>query len=104
MIKEFDSVINYDIKYRKRGEKMKQSDRYLKIVEWSEDDQCYIDSAPGLIYGGVHGDNEIEVYKELIEAVEYAITIYAQDNKPLPAPTIPNIYKQDSGIVMQYAF
>jgi len=83
---------------------MKQSDRYLKIVEWSEDDQCYIGSAPGLIYGGVHGDNEIEVYKELTEAVEYAITIYIQDKKPLPAPTIPRIYKQDSGTVMQYAF
>jgi hypothetical protein len=37
---------------------MKDSARYAKIVEWSEDDQCYVGSAPGLIYGGCHGDDE----------------------------------------------
>ncbi len=28
---------------------MKKGDRYLKIVEWSEDDQCYVGSIPGWI-------------------------------------------------------
>ena len=32
-------------------EKMKDSARYAKIVEWSEEDHCYVGSAPGLIYG-----------------------------------------------------
>ena len=27
---------------------MKDSARYAKIVEWSEEDQCYVGSAPGL--------------------------------------------------------
>lgn len=27
---------------------MKDSDKYLKIVEWSEKDQCYIGTSPGL--------------------------------------------------------
>ena len=40
---------------------MKESARYVKIVEWSEEDQCYVGSSPGLIYGGCHGDNEREV-------------------------------------------
>ena len=31
---------------------MKISDRYLKIVEWSEEDQCYVSTCPGLFYGG----------------------------------------------------
>lgn len=26
---------------------MKKSDRYLKIVEWSEEDQCYVGTCPG---------------------------------------------------------
>jgi len=34
---------------------MKNSDRYLKIVEWSEEDQCYVGTCPGLFYGGCHG-------------------------------------------------
>lgn len=67
---------------------MKISDRYLKIVEWSEEDNCYVGISPGLIYGGVHGDNEIEVYKHLIQAVEDAIELYQQDGKPLPPPTL----------------
>ena len=41
---------------------MKDSDRYLKIVEWSEEDQAYVGSAPGLIYGGCHGADEREVF------------------------------------------
>jgi hypothetical protein len=28
---------------------MKASAKYAKIVEWSEEDQCYVGSAPGLI-------------------------------------------------------
>ena len=37
---------------------MKDSARYVKIVEWSEEDQCYVGSSPGLIYGGCQGDDE----------------------------------------------
>ena len=35
---------------------MKASARYAKIVEWSDDDNCYVGSAPGLILGGCHGE------------------------------------------------
>lgn len=66
---------------------MKESDRYLKIVEWSEEDGCYVGTCPGLIYGGCHGDNEISVYKELSRIVEEAIVLYKEDGKPLPPAT-----------------
>ena len=36
---------------------MKASDRYLKIVEWSDEDGCYVGTCPGLMLGGVHGDD-----------------------------------------------
>ncbi len=41
---------------------MKMSSRYVKIVEWSDEDQCYVGSCPGLFYSGCHGDNEQEVF------------------------------------------
>lgn len=66
---------------------MKASARYAKIVEWSEEDQCYVGSAPGLIYGGCHGDDERAVFHHLCQIVEEAIEIYRKDGKPLPRVT-----------------
>ncbi len=66
---------------------MKDSAKYAKIVEWSDEDQCYIGSAPGLIFGGCHGDDEQEVFRELCQIVEEAIELYRNDGKPLPPPT-----------------
>lgn len=66
---------------------MKDSAKYVKIVEWSEEDQCYVGSAPGLIYGGCHGSDEKEVFNELCQVVEEAVELYAKDGKPLPPPT-----------------
>ena len=66
---------------------MKESARYVKIVEWSNEDQCYVGSSPGLIYAGCHGDNEREVFDELCRVVEEAIALYKADGKPLPPPT-----------------
>ena len=66
---------------------MKCRNRYAKIVEWSEADQCYVGSAPGLILGGCHGDDERAVFSELIDIVNEAIALYHTDGKPLPPPT-----------------
>ena len=66
---------------------MKDSAKYVKSVEWSDEDQCYVGSAPGLIFGGCHGKNEKEVFDELCQIVEEAIAIYRDEGKPLPPPT-----------------
>jgi predicted RNase H-like HicB family nuclease len=66
---------------------VKDSARYAKIVEWSEEDQCYVGSAPGLIYGGCHGDDEKAVFAELCSIVEEAIALYRADGRPLPPPS-----------------
>lgn len=63
---------------------MKDSARYVKIVEWSEEDLCYVGSAPGLVYGGCHGDDEREVFEELCRIVDEAVALYLADGKPLP--------------------
>lgn len=64
---------------------MKTTDRYLKIVEWLEEDQCYVGTCPGLMLGGIHGDDEAKVYRELCQAVAEWIEIYEGD-VPRPAP------------------
>lgn len=71
---------------------MKLSDRYLKIVEWSEEDNAYIGRCPGLMLGGVRGSDEIEVYRELCEVVDEWIQIHQTDGKPLPPFTAPKVY------------
>ncbi|HIJ41884.1 MAG TPA: toxin-antitoxin system HicB family antitoxin [Deltaproteobacteria bacterium] len=71
---------------------MRDSDRYLKIVEWSQEDQCYVGICPGLFYGGCHGENEADVYRELCEIVEENIALYKEDRKPLPAETAGKKY------------
>ena len=66
---------------------MKESARYVKIVEWSDTDNCYVGSSPGLLYGGCHGDNEQQVFEELCQIVEETIELYRQQGKVLPPPT-----------------
>jgi len=65
---------------------MNKGAKYVKIIEWSEEDKCFIGSCPELFYGGCHGDNEHEVFDELCEIVEETIEIYEQEGKPLPIP------------------
>lgn len=66
---------------------MKERDKYLKIVEWSEEDQCYIGSVPGWIGKCCHGTDEMKVYQELCEIVDEWIEIHEKDGRPLPPPT-----------------
>jgi hypothetical protein len=66
---------------------MKEGARYVKIVEWSEDDHCFVGSCPGLLYGGCHGPDEKAVFSELCQIVEETIDLFKKDGKPLPPPT-----------------
>src|SRR6266516_4157383 len=64
-----------------------QAARYLKFVEWSDEDQCFIGRVPGLFEGGVHGSDEAKVYKELCDTVEEWIELLHKDGVPLPKAT-----------------
>ena len=55
---------------------MRERALYAKIVEWPEEDYCFLGSVPGLLYGGCHGPDEKEVFAQL-----------HQDGKALPPPT-----------------
>ena len=66
---------------------MKESARYVKVVEWSDDDGCYVGSCPGLLLGGCHGTDERAVFTELCEIADEIIDLYRADGKPLPPAT-----------------
>jgi predicted RNase H-like HicB family nuclease len=71
---------------------MKPSARYAKLVEWSDEDQCYIGSCPGLFHGGCHGDDEQQVFAELCELVEETVHLLEREGRPLPPPTAGKDY------------
>jgi hypothetical protein len=66
---------------------VRESARYAKIVAWSEEDHCFVGSAPGLLVGGCYGSDEVDVFAELCRIVDEAIELYHREGKPLPPPT-----------------
>ena len=75
-----------------RKEIRAQAARYAKFVEWSDEDQCFIGRCPGLFEGGVHGDDEAKVYKELCDTVEEWIELLHKDGVLLPNVTAGKPY------------
>jgi predicted HicB family RNase H-like nuclease len=60
--------------------------RYMKIVEWSEEDGCFVGSAPPLIGPCCHGKDEAKVYAQLCRIVEEWVEILETDGHELPEP------------------
>ncbi len=71
---------------------MKKRNKYLRVVEWSEEDQCFIGRVPGLALGGVHGKDEAKVYAKLGSIIDEWIEIHDTDGAPLPAGTAGKKY------------
>jgi predicted RNase H-like HicB family nuclease len=65
---------------------MSKGDKYVKIVEWSDEDACFIGSCPELFYGGCHGTDAQSVFAELCQIVNETIEIYDEEGRPLPPP------------------
>ncbi|HEY6329424.1 MAG TPA: hypothetical protein VI756_08800 [Blastocatellia bacterium] len=66
---------------------MKDSARYVKIVEWSDEDQCFVGQCPGIVGPCCHGADEAHVYAELCQIVEEWIEILKREGRPLPPAT-----------------
>ena len=65
---------------------MSKGDRYVRLVEWSDEDGCFIGSCPELFYGGCHGQDAKAVFAELCEIIEDTIKVYEREGKALPEP------------------
>jgi len=66
---------------------MNPSEQYHKWVEWSDEDQVYVGKCPDLITG-IHGDEPIRLYAELLEVVEDVVRHLESEGRPLPSPRI----------------
>jgi hypothetical protein len=75
---------------------MRPIDRYHRWVEWSDEDLVYIGKFPDLIFG-IHGDDPVEVYKELEEVVQEVINHFQET----PTRTSRRAYAADDGGILE---
>jgi len=61
------------------------ADRYAKVVEWSDEDGCFVGRIPALSYGGVHGKDRAKVFAEICQVAEEIVAIHMDDARRLPA-------------------
>ena len=65
-------------------EMKRKSAQYLKIVEWSEEDDCFVGRCPELMLGGVHGKNEQKVFADLCAVIDEWIIESDKRGEKLP--------------------
>jgi predicted RNase H-like HicB family nuclease len=63
---------------------VKAIDANHRRVEWSDEDQAYIGKCPDL-NTGVHGDDPVEVHRDLGEVVQEVIDHFQSTGRVLPA-------------------
>ena len=64
---------------------MKESARYVKIVEWADEDECFVGDCPPIIGPCCHGVDESDVYRQLCQIVEEWIEKDGVAVPPVPA-------------------
>jgi predicted HicB family RNase H-like nuclease len=60
------------------------SARYPRVIEWSEEDDCYVGSAPPLIGQCCHGSTETDVAKQLATIVDDLVQDVVDGKMPEP--------------------
>lgn len=66
---------------------MKASAQYIKIVEWSDEELCFVGWCPGVIGPCCHGDDETRIFQELCQIVDEWLEQMQNQSQPLPPPT-----------------
>jgi len=71
---------------------LKHRSPFLKLVEWSDQDDCFVGSLLPEIGPCCHGNNEETVYKELCRIADEWEKIYKKDGDPLPKNALKREY------------
>jgi predicted RNase H-like HicB family nuclease len=66
---------------------MTNAAKYVKIVEWSDEDGAFVGQCPGVIGPCCHGDDEVAVYQTLCGIVTEWLELAVEEGRPLPPPT-----------------
>jgi predicted RNase H-like HicB family nuclease len=62
------------------------NDKYSAIVQWSDEDKCFIAIVPELPGVSAFGDSPEEAITELDTAKALTLEVYREDGLPLPEP------------------
>jgi predicted HicB family RNase H-like nuclease len=65
---------------------------YLRVVEWSREDRCFVGSAPPLIGRCCHGQTEASVLRQLKQIVDDWIRLADKEGAALPVAEPPAAY------------
>ena len=68
------------------------NESYIKVVEWSTEDGCFIGSAPPLVGPCCHGDDEMEVYQQLCNIVQDWVELHRREGAQLPQASVGKEY------------
>lgn len=60
--------------------------RYLRVIEWSDEDKCYVGSAPPLVGMSCHGPTTSDVAKQLDQIVLDVCEDIVDGKIPEPLP------------------
>ena len=66
--------------------KKKNSTAYSIIIEWSNEDACFVAHSPAIKYCTAHGDTYEEAAREMQSAVAGWLEIARERGTPIPAP------------------
>lgn len=69
-----------------------RASQYVKIVEWSDEDGCFVGRCPELFGGGTHGTDEARVYAELCKIVVDVLGDMEMRGEKAPAPVAAHKY------------
>lgn len=61
---------------------------YTIIIQWSDEDRCFVVSLPEWGFCHTHGDTYEEALKNAQEVLELLINSSLEDGEPLPKPKI----------------
>ena len=86
----------------KTSELKAKAARYMKIVEWSDEDVRFVGSAPPLIGPCCHGKDEAKVYAQLCRIVEEWVEILETDGQELPEPLTAKQFSDKSSHYFSY--
>ena len=59
---------------------------YLRVVEWSPEDRCYVGSAPPLVGRCCHGPTEASVLRQLKGIVAEWVRLADKESVTIPSP------------------
>ena len=71
-------------KKQRKGQNRRLSVRYPRVIEWSEEDHCYVGSARPLVGQCCHGTTEAKVAAQLAVIVEDLVQDVIEGKMPEP--------------------